>query len=438
MPEPIVIPAAAAPTAPDAMAEIKALKSQLLTNRVTDYVKAQKITKAEIPLFVSAAITDEAGAFAILDAKQPANAAPEPVSGTTFEVSPPVKAAGAKARYTALSLPTAKVRVTALKRDWEPMIQDAFAQDNAKNAPLLRQGIMPQNSNTYSATLITAFLTDGATTILQNKWAPLRAFSRDFSTDAYKPLAVAQHKYVTAGPTVQTNATNFESGDATVAPVTITPNQYTSAVNVSNSDLNNGLRMENLATILSAKLANKVIEAALAPVTLANFAAITATTTGQVITAKDFTFTDMSRIWGVLQKANQRFAIMDGAYFAKLLLQPTYFQPGVSADDEGSMKAYGWDGIFVNSDWTGASNNAAAFFCDPQAIAVLAGLPLTPPSGIPGNTLEQGSFKIPGVEMSVASYSWFNLGARTAWMSLDCIFGASVMDTTAGAIVVTS
>jgi ATP-dependent Clp protease protease subunit len=437
MPEP-VIPAAAAPTAPDALAEIKALKTQLITNRVTEYVKAQKITKAEIPLFVSAALTNETDTFAILDAKQPANSAPEPVSGSIFEVAAPAKAAGAKARYAALTLPTAKARKAALSKDWDQMIQDALAQDEARNAPLTARGIMPQNSNTYSGTLVTAFLTDGATTTLQNRWAPLRAFSRDFSTDPYKPNAVAEHKYVTAGPTVQTDASNFESGNSTVAPVTITPHQYTSSINVSNSDLNNGLRMENLATIMSAQLANKVIEAATAPITLANFATATASGGGNVITASNFTFTDMSRIWGALQKANQHFAVMDGAYFAKLLLQPTYFQSTAEPGDEASMKAYGWDGIFINSDWTGASNNAAVFCCDPQAIAVLAGLPLTPPQGIPGNTLEQSSFKIPGVEISVANYSWFNLGTRTAWMSLDVIFGASVMDTTAGAIVATA
>ena len=298
---------------------------------------------------------------------------------------------------------------------------------------------MPANSNTYSSTLVTAFLTDGATTVLQNKWAPLRAFCRDFSTDPYKPNAVAQHKYVSAGPTVQTDATNFESGDSTVAPITITPHQYTSSINVSNADLNNGLRMENLMTITVAKLANKVIEVALAPVTLANFAAATAAGgSGNVITAANFTFTDMSRIWGVLQKANQRFAILDGAYYAKLLLQPTYFQAVANGTDESALKAYGWDGIFVNSDWTGASNNAAAFFCDPQAIAALMGLPLTPPAGIPGNTLQQGEFTIPGVEASVQTNSWFNLASRTAWMSYDVIAGFSAMDGTAGAIVATS
>jgi ATP-dependent Clp protease protease subunit len=435
MPEPIVS-AAAQPTAPDALAQIRALKEQLITNRVSEYVKAQKITKAEVPLFVSAAIADEAGTFTILDAKTSINAAPEPVSGTKFEVGASAPA-GAHARYDVLNGKSAKDRFSGLKKDWSSIISDALAQDTARNAPLIARGIQPMNANTYSATLVTAFLTDGSTTTLQNKLAALRCFSRDFSTDAYKPLAVAQHKYVSAGPTVQTDATNFESGNSTVDPITITPHQYTASINVSNSDLNSGLRMENLVTIATAKLSNKIIEAATAPITLANFTSkADAAGTGNVITAANFTFTDLSRIWGVLQKANQKFAILDGAYLAKLLLQPTYFQDLEMG--EGMLKAFGWDGVALNSDWTGASDNIAAFFCDPQAIAVLAGLPLTPPSGIPGNTLQQGSFTVPGVEMSFQTNSWFTLSSRTAWMSLDCVFGASAMDKTAGVAVATA
>src|SRR6266699_2339888 len=65
-------------------------------------------------------------------------------------------------------------------------------------------------SNTYSASLVTQFLLDGAITVLQHKWAALKVFSRDFSTDRYKPRASAQLKTVaSADTTVQTNATKL-------------------------------------------------------------------------------------------------------------------------------------------------------------------------------------------------------------------------------------
>lgn len=440
MPE-VNAPAAATPTAPDAMAKLDALNRKIIKNRVESYVTAQKITKSEVPIFVTAALENEEGTFAILDAKQSQITAQAPVgSGVEVnEFAPTNQARGnaeVLARYPAMRHATPKARYSALRYDWSQMIEDAIRQDAVKNAPILRMGAMPVNSNTYSSTLVTAFLTEGATTILQNRWASLRAFSRDFSTDAYKPLAVAQHKYVTVGPTVQTDATSFESGDATVAPITITPHQYTSSINVSNSDLNSGLRMENLTTIAAAKLANKVIEAATAPITLANFATKADSADGtNVITAANFTFADLAVLWGKLQKASVKNIIMDGSYLAKLLNQPTYFQQ--IAEGEGAYKAFGWDLIALNSDWTGASNNAAVFACDPQAIAVLAGLPLIPPA-IPGNTLQQSVFTIPGVEMSVQTNSWFNLAARTAWMSYDVVFGAAKMDATAGVIIATA
>lgn len=439
-------PAAANPTATDVenlRKQVEALHKTNLTNRVESYVTAQKITKAEVPIYVEAALRDSDGTFKILDAKTATTAGAEPIGAaseiTVTEWKPAAAGMTSKAmnRYAALRDPKAKNRYNALKRDWDSMIQDAFAQDAAANAELTRRNIQPLNSNTYSSTLVTAFLTDGAHTVLQHRLAALRCFSRDFSTDPYKPLAVAQHKFVSAGPTVQTDATNFESGNSTVDPITITPHQYSSSINVSNSDLNSGLRMENLTTIAAAKLGNKIIEAATAPITLTNFTLKSDSAgTGNVITAANFTFTDLARIWGVLQKAPMKYAILDGAYLAKLLLQPTYFQDLELG--EGMLKAFGWDGVALNSDWTGASDNIAAFFCDPQAIAVLAGLPLTPPSGIPGNTLQQGVFTLDGVELSVQTNSWFALSSRTAWMSYDVVFGAAKMDATAGVAVATA
>ena len=96
-----------------------------------------------------------------------------------------------KARF-----PKPEGRFPVLKEYWEPLLNQAFQQDRTA----------PQNSNSYSAALITQYLMDGAVTVLQNRWAPLMAFTRDFNTDPYKPLASGQLKIVTTGPTVQTGS----------------------------------------------------------------------------------------------------------------------------------------------------------------------------------------------------------------------------------------
>ena len=101
-------PAAVQPTASDALAEIKALKEQIITNRVQEYVRAQKITKAEVPIFVKSALADEKGTFEILDAKTAATTASEPVAGNVFTIGEPPKEGGAVARYAPLQGKTAK------------------------------------------------------------------------------------------------------------------------------------------------------------------------------------------------------------------------------------------------------------------------------------------------------------------------------------------
>ncbi len=116
---------------------------------------------------------------------------------------------------------------------------------------------------------------------------------------------------------------------------------------------------------------------------------------------------------------------------------PTYFQRALIAGEPASYEAFGWDGIFLNTNWTGADVGVHGFACNPQAIGALAGLPLTPPN-IPGATLMETSFMVPQVDISVANYSWFSLATRTMWASYDLMFGAAQLDSTAGEIISTT
>jgi len=323
--------------------------------------------------------------------------------------------------------PTAAARYGAIRDNYSELFSDAESQDH--------RGRTTNSGNSYSAELVTAFLTEGAITTLQNRWAPLLAFTRDFSVDPFKPLAVGEVKHVTAGPTVLATApstpiANFESGDATVAAVTITPQHYSAPIHVSSYELNSGLRMENMMTIAVAKLADAIIEAAMAPITLANFA--TSWGSGNVITAADFGFSTMATLWGKLKKSPIKNALLDGEYLAKLLNQPTYFQ--AVSDGAQAYRAFGWDLIALNTDWTGASNNAVGFVCNPQAILCIAGMPVTPAAP----NLTQGSFTVPGINIGVQTNQWFSLATRTAWYSFDLVFGAAKADTSAGILICSS
>jgi hypothetical protein len=328
-------------------------------------------------------------------------------------------------------LPLARDRHRHMTNHWGDLFKDAIARDqrDVQARPDWARH-MPVGANTYSSSLVTNYLADGAITNLQNRWAPLMVASRYFSTDSYKPRSTAQIKQVTAGPTVQTNATNFESGDSTVTNIAVTVSQYSSAAHVSNDELNSGLRLNNLVEITTAKLANQIIEVLTTPVTTGNF-----TATPLVSAPAAFGFSDMATLWAQLKKSAIKNLLLDGEYLARVINQPTFYQ--VVGDGPAGYRAFGWDYIALNTDWTGAGANVRGFALNPQAIAAVAGLPLTPPEGIPGNNLSVRTFTIDGLDISIAMYTWFQLSARTAWVSYDMMFGASLGDASAG-ICITS
>ena len=111
--------AAATPTAP-ANDPVAALNKKLITNRLNEYVKAQKITKSEVAIYLDAALKDEDGTFAILDAKTTTatNAAP-PVGSGVYVVSDPAPSSEAHNRYSVLQNKCPKARFAGLKADWK-------------------------------------------------------------------------------------------------------------------------------------------------------------------------------------------------------------------------------------------------------------------------------------------------------------------------------
>jgi hypothetical protein len=326
-----------------------------------------------------------------------------------------------------LNLPSGPTRFRALKAAWDGLHTHGLELDRRGQAIA---------GNSYSSTLTTAFLMDGAVTDLQNRWAALAAFSVNFSTDPYKPKATGELKHVTVGSTTGTDLTNFETGtaaDATVVPATVVMHQYTQPFQVSNTDLQSGLRMGDLVTINSALFANKVIEVATAPITRAIF-----TATPLVSAAAAFGFSDLATLQGQLKKSPIKNLVLDGAYLARISNSPGFFQKvGTMNGNPNAWAAFGWDYIAGNSDWTGADTGVVGFACHPQAIAGVTGLPAMHPN-IPGNILGQTTMVVPGIQATVAFYTWMNTATRTMWASYDIMAGFKEVDTTAGIIVASS
>lgn len=390
-----------------------------ITGRVKQCVTDCRIPAAQVETWVNRAMKDEA-ILADLESMPVNKPGSEPIGAGMIE-------GGVDRFIEILAEKDNAKRLAFMKKDWKAIQQEAENRDKRGG---FNASLFPVNSNTYSGTLVTSFLMDGSLTDLQNVWAMLGAFSMDFSTDPYKPLASGVLKHVTAGAAAQTDATNFESGNSTVAPISVVMHQYTVSFQVSNSDLNSGLRMENLVTINTANFANKVIEIATVPITTAIF-----TNTPEISTAAAFNFNNLSSLQASLKKSPIKNLILDGSYVARIANTPAFFQTaGVVGGNTSAWRAFGWNLIAQNTDWTGAGTNVQGFACHPQAIVGITGLPLTPPN-IPGGILSQNTMTVPGLEIPVAVYSWFNPATRTMWCSYDIMLGVKEGDTSAGTLV---
>src|SRR6266576_2750896 len=429
------------PTPANNDAEIKALRKQLDDERrvrVTAEVKRRgdnKIENKNLNWWIDLAMKDEAGTFAQIDALPSQMPGGPPIGGRVSIVENRLeeirKERSASKRFAILAL------------EYDGLMADALLRDSRQGmaAPLSMgpgqpSRMYPVAGNIYSATLVTQFLLDGEVTKLQNLWAPLRVFMRDYSQDRYKPRASAQLKFVTAGGTTQKNATNFESGDATITNKQIDVDQYSTAFHVTNDELNSGLRMENLVDIKTAECADNILKVAFSPLATGSFTTNTAITRA----ASAFSFSDMATAWGQLKKSPIKYAVMDGEYMARIINSPVFYQMTGTADGEvDGWKRFGWDGVWTNTNWTGTHAGAddqhiRGLFCNPQGMGAVAGLPLTPPA-IPGNTLQESTITVPQVNISIAAYSWFSLATRTYWMSYDLLFGSTLLDESAGVLL---
>ena len=106
-------------------------------------------------------------------------------------------------------------------------------------------------SNTLSASLILDTLAKTTQTVIPNKIAPWTKFTTDFTNDEY---VVNQGKSVqvtlaTAGATVQTDATNWESGDTTLANVPITLANKSVSFHLTPLQMNNSFKLQQLMQV---------------------------------------------------------------------------------------------------------------------------------------------------------------------------------------------
>ena len=271
--------------------------------------------------------------------------------------------------------------------------------------------------------LIDTLSGEKAIAFLANRLAPLGAFSTDFSNDIVPATKSLQIVKVTAGSKTLQNPTDFNVGDSTTSNIAVTVDAYSQPFHITSKELNQRMRLENLAEANLNELA-----LTLSKVWTALILTTTFTNTGVTVAQSSFSAANAKTLLGSVMKCAQKSLILDGVAFAQLAPSDK------NAFQLGETGAYGFQGIHCQTDWTGATANVYGFAAGKQALAMYAGIPLMDP-GVAAKLDGQKIMEIPGLGLSVQVNTWVDVNTRARWASYDLAFGAAVAEATALTVV---
>lgn len=271
-------------------------------------------------------------------------------------------------------------------------------------------------ANTYDADLVVDRLADEAILVLQNRLAPLRAFSRDFGTDTMRPRATVQVEKSGTHATAQQNPTTYESGDTTNTNVAVTVNEESISFHVSSQELMQGHRLETKAANNLHGLADTICARNNALLSTSNFGSAVVTTA-----QASFAEADLRTGWADIAKGGEKHVVLDATAYSKVAL--------ATRDGVDPLALY--DGFHLQTEWTSVGTaGVVGFFCTPNAIAVASGLPEIAPAV--RNQLESvGTVEIPDLGLVVQICLWGSSTSRATWASYGVMYGAAVGDSSA-------
>jgi hypothetical protein len=275
-------------------------------------------------------------------------------------------------------------------------------------------------ANTFDSALVNSVLASKGITILAQKLAFLSAFSTDFSDEVRDVRSRTINVPVyTAASAVQTNPTNFETGDTTATNAAVTLNHYSKSFYITSADYGKGTRLESLAEINMNYLAKKIEDTVFATLTEANFATlgVSGFVAGAMSTA------NLKTLWGSLGGDYKTCVLADSEYKNFIPDSLTAFNPLNGAG------AYGFDRFDRSgAGFASAGTKIVGFAAGRGALAVASAIPeYTKPVG---DLLESSVFEVPGLGISIQSNVWGSSASRNTWASFDVLFGVAVGDAT--------
>ena len=273
-------------------------------------------------------------------------------------------------------------------------------------------------ANSFDPAFVTDIALTEAITTLQNKLAALALFSTKFTTDPVAPLRKIDVPLVTGTDAVQVNPTTFETGgDSTAGKIQVSVNHLFKLFYITFEELQQGYQLETLFKINLQALANAIMDAATAPLTVANYGAPIVTTP-----ATDFGTDDLKLLFAAAKDFDIKALLLDGSYLAQFI--PTN-KWQFTLGEEG---AYGFDRMAMNNRWNGGAPNLVGVVGCPAGLAVASGMPVIHRS-IADKMLISEQITIPSLGLVIMFNVWGSLASRTVFGSYEVMFGAAKGDT---------
>jgi len=280
-----------------------------------------------------------------------------------------------------------------------------------------RGGVLPVAGNTLLS--VPDYLQGPSLSAFQDCFAPLRAFTSVWDPQPYSPRSKSILKYIARGSATLVDETaNFQQGGSEVAPIECAVSHYSQPWPLSNADLHSGLRQADLFFANAQELAKTLMAKFTTLLTVANFPAAPVTALPAA-----FNLSDAARAYGAIK--GFKSLVLDADYFASLSHgSPRGFQSGEAV--------HGWQGIHEQSSgWASAGPKVRGVALAKPAIILVTGYL----EAVLASNIERTLIGLPGMDLAIELNSWFAQGTRTAWRSLDCIFGVAKGDGNAAVLV---
>jgi hypothetical protein len=269
-------------------------------------------------------------------------------------------------------------------------------------------------ANVFDSALVVATISEQVQTVLANRLAPLRIFSTDFSNEVRKPKDTIQVPLVTDTSATSTNPTDFTpASNVTVGKATVTLDHYAQFFGITQAELANGHRLENLVRINLNALADKIFSVAITPITTVNFGAATVTTT--TITPGSG---HLATLWSAISKADRKGLVVTPEIYSKLIPTNADFLPLQNG-------AYGFDqGIYYANSFSGAVTGLDGFACSPEAVAVASAMPPIDPA-VANLLYVSDSVTLDQLGMTIMYNITASQSTRTVTASCEVMFGSA-------------